>query len=506
MLLLFLTACSTPPLAPVGDMAPPELEEAEPEAAVVLPAVVLNEVQTDNDATVMTPDLVFADWVELYNASSEPVALSRLSLSDGEEIWTGGEGALAAGAHVLLWADTDLPFGLSKAGERLALSVDGVVVDRLATGELVSDVAWARYPDGGAWALTARPTPGWTNGSRPGDLWIDDAQWALLEADHYSYIEASMATGTAWFPQVGFRKKATVGSNRELYDKAAFKIDLNRFEGHRLGGQQLLTLNSMVQDPTYTAEHLAYTVFRAAGIPAPRVGYVRLSINGVDRGLYALVESVDDVFLERWYADGSGDLFEGAYGVDLETGSIESFEHDEGPEPTDYTPLEAVAAVLAGEPTDEAIAALEALVDLDEVLLNMGIEAVIMHWDGYTTANNYRLYHDPRTERLQLLPWGTDQTFIDNYYTAYGGYGLMFTFCLDNPGCRERYGAALLEAADLVDSLPLLDELERLRGVLGDDIATDPLTEHSAATQEEFLAITRENIVGRPDVIRSLVE
>ena len=86
--------------------------------------------------------------------------------------------------------------------------------------------------------------------------------------------------------------------------------------------------------------------------------------------------------------------------LDLESGKIDGFEFDEGPEPEDRSDLMAVAEILAGPADDAAIAALEARVDLDQFLLNMGIEAVILHWDGYTTANNYRLYHDPRTDQI----------------------------------------------------------------------------------------------------------
>ncbi|MDG1482373.1 MAG: CotH kinase family protein [Myxococcota bacterium] len=489
-----------------------------------IPAVVLNEIQADNDATIMSDGLVFSDWVELYNASPEVVSLSRLELSDGDGArWEGGAGELAPGERVLLWADSDLPFGLSRDGERLELLVDGIVSDRLATGQMNSDTAWARYPDGGQWALTARPTPGWTNGSHPGDstdpsdaffqvdhvtpisVWITDDQWAALTLDNYTYVEASVSTGAAWFDRVGFRKKSTVGSNRSLDDKAAFKIDLNRYEDHRLGGQEVLTLNNMVQDPTYVAEHLAYMLFRSAGIPAPRVGYVRLSINGEDWGLYALIENVDDTFLDRWYADSSGVLYEGAYGTDLVVGALEDLEVDEG-DAGAREDLVAVAEILSGEASDDAIAALEQRVDLDSLLLNMGIEAAILHWDGYTTANNYRLYHDPQTDRLQLLPWGTDQTFIDSSYGPYQGYGLMYTFCLANDACRVRYGAALAEAADLMDALPLQTEQEALRAMLEDDIATDPRAEHSESVQASYLSYMSTCIENCPDSIRDAVE
>ena len=535
-MLLLLTACTAPTPDPVPDVPAdtaadpadtpevPYTDDPTTEGiAGVVPVVVINEVQTDNDATIMTDDLAFADWIELYNPSEEAIALSRIALSDsGGNTWTGSEGVLEPGAHLLLWADVDLPFGLSVDGEHLELSVDGLTVDRLATGQMDADTAWARYPDGRDWSYTARPTPGWTNGSHPGDstdptaaffqvdtitelqVWISDAQWSALEKDNYTEVEASLGVGPAWFDRVGFRKKSTVGSNRALSGKAAFKIDLNEYDDHSLGGLQSLTLNNMVQDPTYVAEHLAYSLYRAADIPAPRVGYVRLHINGEDRGLYALVESVDDNFLGRWFADDSGVLYEGAYGIDLVAGELDDFEVDQGE--TDLADLAAVAAVLAETPSDEGVEALEALVDLDRFLMNMAIEALILHWDGYTTANNYRLYNNPRTGRLVLLPWGTDQTFISSSYPPYSGYGVMMTYCMSNAGCRDRYSTALLDAADLMDSLSLQTEMDAVLDVLGEDIASDPYAEHTESTQSSYRTYMSNCIANCPDGIRGNVE
>ena len=259
------------------------------------------------------------------------------------------------------------------------------------------------------------------------------------------------------------------------------------------------------EDPTYVAEHLAYRIFREGGIPAPRVGYARLHINGEDWGLYALIETVDDVFLSRWYADNSGVLYEGAYGTDLTASALGDFEVDEG-DAGERADLAAVAAVLTGDADDDGIAALDELVMLDSFLLNMAIEAAILHWDGYTTANNYRLYHDPRSDRIELLPWGTDQTFISSGYGPYSGYGLMFEFCMDNTGCRARYGDALSDAADLMDALALGEEQAAVRAMLADDIASDPRSEHSDAEQQSYLSYMTDCIEGCPDSIRAAVE
>ena len=63
-------------------------------------------------------------------------------------------------------------------------------------------------------------------------------------------------------------------------------------------------------------EALGYQVYAAAGVAVPETGYVRLTVNGQDRGLLN-VETIDAHFLERRFGDSGGILYEGAYGVDL---------------------------------------------------------------------------------------------------------------------------------------------------------------------------------------------
>ncbi len=529
-----LLACSNAyaPLVGLGQPTPfgePAEGEAEEAPAVELPAVRLNELQPANDSTYMTEDGGFPDWVELYNAAAVAVPRAALSLDDGSGArWEGGEGALAPGERLLLFADDaggedSLPFSLDAEGETLTLRFGDGVVDVATTDGLHRDAAWARFPDGGDWAATATPTPGEANGEAPSAtadpsellfdplrvhplaLTVSPEQWALLEADNYTYVEASLEFEAGAFTRVGLRKKSTVGSNRSLSQKAAFKVDLNLFEDHQLRGAETLTLNNMVQDPTYVAEHLAYTMFRASGVPAPRLTYARLSINGVDWGLYALVENIDDAFLDRWYADGSGHLYEGAYGVDVQADEVPSFECDECPEPEDRADLYALAAALTAPADDAGLAAVEALIDMDELLANMAVETLILHWDGYTTANNYRLYHDPSTGRFQILPWGTDQTFISASYGPYQTYGLLLLYCLQNAGCKARYEAALREAADTMDGLALQATSDALRAALAADIATDPRAEHSAETQQAYLDATRLTLETWPAAVRAAI-
>ena len=526
--LAFSGACATPD-APAWFDPDPVAPVADP-AASPAPALVLNEVMTDNESVVMTPALAFADWVELYNAGDADIDLSRATLAEDEggTSWVGRD-TLAPGQRRLLWATGEvgpytLPFALDADGDTLVLAWDGVPIDRIATGPLPVDTAWARFPDGGAWAVTARPTPGAPNGAAPSDtldptdaifdptvvhaldLLISDEGLRSLDASPYTQVEASLGFQGAWFPRVGVAAKGVYGSLRATSGKIALKLDLNDYESHHLRGLEHLTLNNMVQDPSAVHEVITYAWLRERGIPAPRTGWVRLTINGEDRGFYLLVETTDEHMLARWFDDATGQLWEGAYGVDLEESELSAFEYDSGPDVPDYTALAAVTAILDGAPTDAAVAELETWVDLDQLLAVLAFEAVSYHWDGYTTANNYRLYEDPGSGRIHMMPWGLDQTWVNAYYGPWDGQGRMFRFCIANAGCRARYDQALLDWADAVATSDLEGDVAAVLPLVRAQLATDPYFEADMPTQRGWTDATLDTLRTWPAQVRAAAE
>jgi hypothetical protein len=510
------------------------------------PQLFINEAMTRNDSTVMEPTVFttdttgtetlpksselagpFADWIELYNPNEEAIDLSRLSLTDGGDTWQGTEGEIAPNDYLVLWADgldtgLHLPFRLSQAGEEVELSVDGVLVDTFTIPEIEADTAWGRFPDAGTeTAMTIWPTPGWTNGSGPGIgteaadaifqtdvvndlwLWIPESGMNSLGNDPYEEVTASLAYGAVFFPAVGVRIKGVYGSLRSLDQKTAFKIDIDAFEDRAIRGLTSLSINNMVQDSTYTHEHLTYRFFRDQGLVAPRTGYTRLYVNDEYFGLYLWLESVEKQFLKRWYEDASGVLVEGAYGTDFYQGWEGYFEYDEGPDPQDWSDITELAAQLAVPPqAPNAYNDLKELVDMEQFLRVQAAEALLLHWDGYTTANNYRVYHDPITDKFEMIPWGTDQTWVDVWYGPYDGYGLIYTWCEDNPACFADYQTALGEVADNLEALPLRDELDDVAEWLRPLIVDDPRKEFDMSTHDYYLDSTRTQMQAAPNRIR----
>ena len=490
-----------------------------------VPLVVLNEVMPRNDSTLTHGSLDFPDWIEVYNPSDASLPLSRIGLVHGTDAWAGPAGeVLPARGHVVLYCDStdgNPTFRLDADGDALTLTLDGTPMDELSWGSVDADVAVARFPDGSTWDHTIRATPGNPNGTAPSastdpsdllfetldveDVWItlDADAWATLSADRFQKVQGSLAWRGAFFPEVEVTTKGYVGSARGLDQKAGWKVDLNEYADYRMAGVESLTLNNMVQDYSFVHEDLTYRLYRALGVPAPRVGYARVYVNGVQWGLYSNIETPDDTLLARWFEDQSGALYEGAYGVDFYAGSEYSFEYDEGPDPDDRSDLTALITALDQPADDAGLAGVEALVDLDEFLAMMAVEAVALHWDGYTTANNYRVYHDPTSSRFSFLPWGTDQTWKDWWYAPYTGGGRLFLYCMANAACVTRYADQLGAAADAAETLGLEGRMNDLVTVLDPYVQADPRREISVDTWRSYVETTRYYLQTQPATTRA---
>lgn len=510
-----------PPDVPPSSLAAPDPDvNPEPpgprEETPQWPAVVINEILADNDSVSMDEALGFDDWVEIYNASDESVTLTGWGLANdgGEAEWFFPVGeALAPGEHRVVWLDDDpsqgplhASFNLDAEQSSLGLfAPDGTLVDAWWVVDQPDDVVLGRFPSGGAFrALSIIATPGNGNPVDPGlsldpsdalfpdgglirlDLTLSAESAALLSSVDEIEVPAGLGFEGAYL-EVTLAIKGAIGSDRSLSDKAAFRVDLDDIvPGQRLRGLEGLTLNNMVQDPSGVHEMLAYALFREAGVPAPRVAHVELWMNGAYRGLYLNVESPDDQFLERWFDDPTGNLYEGAYGPDLNASGVFSLELDEQGinDPVDRSELRPIVALLDGPATEAAMVEFEALVDLDRTLPMLAGEVILSHWDGYFYyPNNYRIYHEPATGKITLLPWGVDQTF-GGAGGIHSPSGDVAEWCLDVPSCRTRYDLALWDMADRLAGLGCADRVDQVLPFTLPLYTADRLRESTPANME----------------------
>jgi spore coat protein CotH len=302
---------------------------------------------------------------------------------------------------------------------------------------------------------------------------------------------------------VGLRLKAGEGSRRPLDDKPGFSVDTDSFvNGRNLSGVTRFTLGNAVTDPSFVVEPIVYEVYRRAGAIAPRTALARVRFNGDVFGLYVLREGYDKNFLRRTFGNPDGNLYEGAFGVDItDVDHMDAKTNEKG----DRADLRALARVVAETPEESYFTAIGSLVDLDRLLTFWAVEAIVHHWDGLIAPNNYYVYHDPTSGKLVFLAYGADWSMLDPTYPVFtypGEKARMGGRLWDNLQFHGLLRARFLEVLDRYwDTPALLAQADRLAGLvratgLGGSRETTTVEEFETALVERraFIAARAANV------------
>jgi hypothetical protein len=247
------------------------------------------------------------------------------------------------------------------------------------------------------------------------NLTLPQSSVDTLNNDPYTsvYQTANVAITTAdgkvtTLNNIGVRLKGQA-TRTNLYGKAPLKLKFDAFvPGQKFLGLTRMTLNSMVQDPSFIREDTSYRIYRAMGLVAPRTTYSWVTLNNADFGLYMNVESIDAQMLKRWL-NPVHVYSSNCYLADLTYYQSGCFDTNYGD--SDRTDLYGAIAVseLNGQ---EWWTAVNKVADMTAVINLMATDIYTSNWDGYTDVvqNNYYIVFDD-TGKLKIIPWGQDGTF-----------------------------------------------------------------------------------------------
>jgi len=337
------------------------------------------------------------------------------------------------------------------------------------------------------------------------------------------YVHATLRYENEVVANVGLRIKGEA-SFRTLDQKSAFKIKFDEYVPKQsFHGLRRLTLNNMVEDPSFLAERLAYHVYRTAGLPAPRCNNALVYVNGESYGVYANIEAEDKAFLARWFASDAGNLYE-ELGQDFVPGAETAFELETNETRNDRTRLIAlIAAAQAAEP-DDFSQTVGARLNLPQFLRFSAVEAAVNQWDMYAYTllipNNFRIYEEPSSGRFVFLPWGMDMAMKPFPYSGRAHIpvfelaregdianakitaGVLFRKCLDSPSCRAAYAAQVSEVADVYENAELSRLAATYYAQIKDYVYADSRKEYSNAAFEKAQRVLLTNIAERPLELR----
>ena len=249
-------------------------------------------------------------------------------------------------------------------------------------------------------------------------LEISDESMAVLRGYHWEGggnhkerpdVTITVREGTLVYTNVQMHLKGAAGSFRSIDDRPAMTLNFSKkSKGQKFHGLEKLSLNNSVQDSTYMSEILARELFNAAGVPTPRAAHATVHLNDRRLGLYVLVEGWNKPFLKRHFPDPDGNLYDGGFGRDID----QPLTMNSGDSESARSRLKELVEACRSPNTTNRLKTLSAVLDIDRFLTFAAMEILVTHLDGYCIGhNNYRVFHDLKTDRFVFMPHGMDQLF-----------------------------------------------------------------------------------------------
>ena len=176
-------------------------------------------------------------------------------------------------------------------------------------------------------------------------------------------------------------------------------------------------------DDSRLKERLAYDLYRAMGIVAPRAAWAVIRVNGELQGVYGMVEEVDgrftanrwpdhldgNLYKEIWPGLGDADWIASGLKTNEEVGNVSAY-------------LAFSQAIAAADEADLR-ATLGSYVDLDYLTRGVAVDDVLPSYDGPfyyfwtdgVSVGNHNFYvYEQAPDRFVLIPWDLESTFWIN--------------------------------------------------------------------------------------------
>lgn len=231
--------------------------------------------------------------------------------------------------------------------------------------------------------------------------------------------------GVNTYPSIGVRLKGN-STYSHPGNKKSFKIDFNKYvSGQNHDGLKKLNFNNCYKDPSFMREKLFFDVCKAANVPAPRVNYANVYMNGTFWGFYAMVEQIDDQFLDWNILEDTGNLFKA--GDNFNGSNLAADLMYYGTQDSDYAGRYELKTNETANDWSDLVSLIDYInnsTDADfenlfsskfnhtNLLRSIALDNLFSNLDGYlNSARNYYLYHNMLTNKWEWIKWDANESF-----------------------------------------------------------------------------------------------
>lgn len=343
------------------------------------------------------------------------------------------------------------------------------------------------------------------------EIFLPEEKWTALQenATAEQWEEVDACFDGKYIGHIALRFKGSYGNlygcfdetGQLICDRLSMKLKFSEFDDDmRFFGLKRLNLHANRHDDSRMREKLAYDLYRAMDIHAPRSSWGVVKVNGQSYGLYSMVEEMDGRFTDdRWPDYPDGNLYKETWPTDSdetdvlgglktneEVGDVSSF-------------VEFATAAGAAETPEDRLDVLGNYTDLDHWARYMAVDEAILSYDGVTyfytddglSSHNHNYYfYEDAPSHFTLVPWDVESSFWINPDHAAPHWTIVPDDCSQTypywgglataPGCDPIFAALM---TDLDPWRNAMQEL--LDGPFSARAMNDEIDRHVAFIQEE---------------------
>jgi hypothetical protein len=256
--------------------------------------------------------------------------------------------------------------------------------------------------------------------------------WDSLVANYSSetdmiaaVMEITDNTGVHTLDSINIRLKGN-SSYGHPGNKKSFKVDFDDYvNGQTYDGMKKLNFDNGFKDPTFMRAKLFMDISRAAGVPAPRINYANVYMNGTFWGFYTMVEQVDKEFVQNNFADDIGNLFKAGdasgpnpvfadlkyYGA-LQGSYTGRYELKLNDIVNDWTDLIDLIEFINNTTDTDFENNFASFLNKTPYLRSVATDVLFSNLDSYqNSARNYYVYHDSLNNRWEWVKWDGNEAF-----------------------------------------------------------------------------------------------
>ena len=265
----------------------------------------------------------------------------------------------------------------------------------------------------------------------------------FIDEDEYFKLLQNKMTDTEVPAKIIYNDEVSTGFIRSsgggsrMHPRWSYRVELNYdFE---VEGLSIFSLSSQSLDPTMIHTTIVSRLYSLRGIPVFRNKHIFLKINNQDKGLYLIIERIDEEFF-RVRNIPTYEIYKAGFGAVQNRRQILAKVlslKKKLPDDNNYAHLLNYLYSLDTSRVNTIEHSLDEYMDIDNYLQYHAMSTITNNNDAF--KNNYHMQRGTAAAQYKFYPWDFDRSFDTIYDVGLAGENTLFDKLSQNQSVRAKY-------------------------------------------------------------------